>query len=233
MSDDLTTIHLGEQNMLTLYGFEVSNYFNMLKLALMKKQLDFNTVVVYPNQSPEFLLKSHMGKVPALETEHGMLTETNIILEYLDEAYPQTPFYPADPFQKSKVKELVKLCELYIELPARRCFAEAFFGSTVSDETKKETKRALFKGIEALNRLGQFSPFLAGDKFSAADIMFLYSIDMAASVAKKLFDIDLLSLAPGAAELMQRLNQDESVIKIAADRKTGNIAFQKYLAKHR
>jgi glutathione S-transferase len=66
--------------MLTLYGFDVSNYFNMIKLALSIKGLEYETVTVYPNQSEDYLTKSPMGKVPALETDQGILTETNVIL---------------------------------------------------------------------------------------------------------------------------------------------------------
>lgn len=215
--------------MLTLYGFDVSNYFNMLKLALSTKGLEYKTVLVYPNQTSEYLQLSHMGKVPVLETEHGMLTETNVILEYLDEAYPEKPLYPGNAYQKAKIKELVKVLELYLELPARRCHAAAFFGSSVSDETRKEVKRALYKGIDALSRLTKFSPYVAGNQFTAADIMFLYTADLAAAVAHKLFNIDLLSLAPGSKELMALLNENEEVKNIAADRKEANVAFKKYV----
>ncbi|MFT4938662.1 MAG: glutathione S-transferase [Paraglaciecola sp.] len=216
--------------MLKLYGFDVSNYYNMLKLAMASKGLEYEVEVIYPNQTPDYLKRSHMGKVPALETEHGMLTETNIIMEYLDAAYPDRPLYSGDAFQQAKIKELVKLCELYLELPARRCHPEVFFGGKVSDEIKKDVKRALFKGIEGLARLAKFSPYLAGDEFTAADIMFLYSADLAAGVAHKLFDVDLLALAPGAKELMLSLNEREDVKQIAADRKEANIAFKKYVA---
>jgi glutathione S-transferase len=216
--------------MLTLYGFDVSNYFNMIKLALAIKGIEYKTVTLYPNQSPEYLSKSPMGKVPALETEQGVLTETNVILEYLDEAYPDKPLYPGNTFEKAKIRELVKMAELYLELPARRCHSEAFFGQKVDDLTKKEVKRALCKGIEGMARCAHFSPYLAGEQLTAADIVFLYSVDLAAAVAGKLFAIDLLDMAPGAKQLMTTLNQREDVIKISEDRKLANVEFKKYLA---
>ncbi|MAD16945.1 MAG: glutathione S-transferase [Alteromonadaceae bacterium] len=215
--------------MLKLYGFDVSNYFNMIKLALAHKGLDYEVVTVYPNQEPEFLAKSPMGKVPALETEDGIIVETNIILEYLDAKYPDKPLYPVDPFAQARVKELVKFVELYLELPARRCHPEAFFGGKVSDETRKEVKRALFRGMTGLNRLASFSPYVAGDQFSAADIMFLYSVDLASGVAYKLFNIDLFDGSQGAKNLMAKLNELPEVQKIAADRKAANKAFVEYV----
>ena len=74
--------------MLKLHGFDVSNYYNMIKLAMAIKGIEHQSVIVYPNQSPEYLGLSPMGKVPALETDQGVLVETNIILEYLDEGLP-------------------------------------------------------------------------------------------------------------------------------------------------
>lgn len=216
--------------MLTLYGFDVSNYFNMIKLALAYKGLEYQVVTVYPNQQTEFLGKSPMGKVPALETDDGIIVETNIIMEYLDARYPENPLYPSDPYEQARVKELVKFIELYLELPARRCHPEAFFGARVSEETRKEVKRALLKGIEGLARIAEFSPYVAGKTFSAADIMFLYAADLASIVAHKLFEIDLLASAPGAKELMTKLNQMPSVEQIAIERKLANGEFIKYVA---
>lgn len=216
--------------MLTLYGFDVSNYFNMIKLALAIKGIEYKAVTLYPNQSTEYLSKSPMGKVPALETEQGVLTETNVILEYLDDAYPGTPLYPGNTFEKAKIRELVKMAELYLELPARRCHPEVFFGQKLDELTKKEVKRALYKGMEGLARCAQFSPYVAGKHLTAADIVFLYSADLAAVVAGKLFDIDLLDIAPGAKQLMATLNQRDDVKIIAQDRKDANVAFKQYIA---
>jgi glutathione S-transferase len=202
----------------------------MIKLALAIKGIEYKTVTLYPNQSAEYLSKSPMGKVPALETEQGILTETNVILEYIEDTYSDIPLYPGNTFEKAKIRELVKMAELYLELPARRCHPEVFFGQTVNELTKKETKRALFKGIEGVARCAQFSPYLAGEQLTAADIVFLYSVDLASVVADKLFGLDLLGMAPGAKQLMTLLNQREDVMKIAEDRKIGNINFKKYIA---
>lgn len=202
----------------------------MIKLALAIKGVEYKTVTLYPNQSAEYLSKSPMGKVPALETEQGMLTETNVILEYLDDTYPDKPLYPGNAFEKAKVKELVKMAELYLELPARRCHPEAFFGQTVDDLTKKEAKRALIKGIEGLARCAKFSPYLTGEHLTAADIVFLYSADLASLVASKLFGLDLLDMAPGAKQLMATLNQRQDVMKINEEKQIANKEFKKYIA---
>lgn len=203
----------------------------MLKLAMALKGIDYEQVTTYPNQSPEYLSICPTGKVPALQTDQGVLIETNVIMEFLDELSNTQPLYPTDNYEKARVKELVKMVELYIELPARRCHTEAFWGVPVHENTKKEVKRALYNGMQSLARAASFKPYLAGDTLSAADIFFLYSVDLASSVAKKLFDIDLLAEAPGAKELMVKLNALPEVQKIAEERKAATPAFHAYLEK--
>ena len=140
--------------MITLYGFTLSNYVSMLKMALIEKELEFDWVDVKPSQEIEYLAKSPMGKVPCIETEHGFLSETNVILEYIEETGSGIKLMPTDSFERARVRELMKEIELYIELPARTAFAEAFFGGTVSDEVKETAKKNLKKGIACLKRNG-------------------------------------------------------------------------------
>jgi glutathione S-transferase len=217
--------------MLKLYGFDVSNYHNMVKLAMALKGIDYEVVDTYPNQTPEYLAISPAGKVPALVTDDGVLIETNVILEYLDDISTNAPLIHGTAYEKARIRELMKMVELYVELPARRCHTEAFWGVPVHEVTKKEVKRALLNGIQAISRAASFSPYLAGDKLSAADIFFLYSVDLASQVAKKLYDIDLLAEAPGAKELVETLNAMPEVQAIAKDKKAAAPAFNAYLAK--
>ncbi|MFA3792691.1 glutathione S-transferase family protein [Aliiglaciecola sp. SL4] len=217
--------------MLKLYGFAVSNYFNMVKMLTALKGIECEDVITYPNQTPEYLAIAPTGKVPALQTDDGVLVETNVILEYLDENYPGIALYPKDSYQKARVKELVKMIELYIELPSRRCHAEAFWGVPGEEITKKEVKRALLNGMQAISRTASFSPYIAGEQITAADIFFLYSADLASKVAAKLFDIDLLSEAPGAKELLAKLNEMPEAKVIAQARVEATPAFNAYLQK--
>uniref|UniRef100_A0A915DTX6 GST N-terminal domain-containing protein n=1 Tax=Ditylenchus dipsaci TaxID=166011 RepID=A0A915DTX6_9BILA len=113
--------------MLKLHGFSVSNYYNMVKLALLEKGLPFEEVTFYGGQAPKALEVSPRGKVPVLETEHGFISETSVILDYIEQTQGGKALLPADPFQQAKVRELLKEIELYIELPARTCYAESFF----------------------------------------------------------------------------------------------------------
>ena len=52
--------------MYKLHGFALSNYYNLVKLALLEKALPFEEVAVFPPAKPDFLQKSPMGKIPCL-----------------------------------------------------------------------------------------------------------------------------------------------------------------------
>lgn len=211
--------------MLTLHGFNVSNYFNMVKLALLEKGLEFKVNTVHPSQDEAFLKISPRGKVPCLETEHGCFSETNVILEYLEETQGGKPLLPKDPYERANVRALTKEIELYIELPARSCYAEVFFGGKVDQAIKDKAKADLLGGVAALKRHGKFAPYVAGSEMTIADLMFLYSIDLASIVAKKAFGMDLLADFPEAKKLLELLNQNPHVQQIDADKKAEMAAF--------
>ena len=106
--------------MLKLHGFSASNYYNVPKLAFLEKGVEFEEVLSYtgvgPKYRPEYLDKSPLGKVPALETPEGFISESRAILVYIEAAYPQTPLLPSSAFGQAKVQELSQFIELYLSL---------------------------------------------------------------------------------------------------------------------
>jgi glutathione S-transferase len=216
--------------MFKLYGFSVSNYYNMVKLALLEKGLPFEEVTFYPTSTPESLAISPRGKVPVLGVEAGFINETAIILEYLEQTQKGTPLLPSDPFERAQVLAIAKEIELYIELPGRACYGEAFFGISLPEAIKEKTQTELLLGFAALGRHGKFAPYVAGDSLSIADLYFLYSVPLACAVGQKLFGIDLLAELPQAKALLERLEQNPHVQKIAADKDAAMPAFLAMIA---
>jgi len=201
--------------MLKLYGFPVSNYANMVQLALLEKGVPFEYVMTTPDQSAATLAKSPRGKVPFLETPQGYINETSAILDYLEERGEGRPLLPADPFARAQVRALMREIELYIELPGRTCYAEAFFGAPVADAIKARARDDLTAGFATLKRHGKFAPYVAGDQFTLADIVFLYSAGLANAVVQRLFGLDPLGEMPAASALLQRLGENPHVQAIA------------------
>lgn len=67
------------------------------------RKLDFTSA---EQQSPDYLKVNPKGRVPALVTEQGIITETPAILIYLAQTFPQSGLAPLDdPFELAKVQE--------------------------------------------------------------------------------------------------------------------------------
>ena len=205
--------------MITLCGFGVSNYYNKLKLILLEKGVPFRQRVVYPWERDGFIAKSPMGKIPYLETEVGDLSESQAILEYLEDRYPKIPLYPLDLFARAKCRELIQHLEINVEWVARRLYKECFFGGQVSPETKREVKERLIVGLQAVARLAKFSPYTCGCEFTAADCVAFVHFKMVQQASMAIYDEDLLhNFVPEAAGYIQWMEARPHFQTTMADR---------------
>ena len=209
--------------MLKLYGFAVSNYFNMVKHALLEKGVEFEEITVFPEQGEEYLTKSPMGKVPCIETENGYLSETSVILEYLEAAYPDKPLMPEGIWEQAKARELMKVSELYIELAGRRLMPEALAGVPVSDEIKKDAWLTLKKGLASVDRLAVLEPYA----LTLADIVLRYSLIAAKMVGKSVLGRDILDGHEALRRWDARIGESPICQQLDAEMQTQMDAFLK------
>ena len=214
--------------MITLHGFAISNYYNKIKLVLLEKDIPFEEALTYPSQDEALLKRSPLGKIPFIETEQGCLSESQAILEYLEEVYPEKPLYPTDPFERARNRELIQHLELNIELIARRLYKEAFFGGVVSEETKQEVKERVETGLAGLVRLAKFSPYLLGSELTAADFLAWVHFGTFGMALQKIYGEDLISKhIPGVSSYLALIESRPHVQKVAADRALALEAFFK------
>ncbi|MFO1299789.1 MAG: glutathione S-transferase [Burkholderiaceae bacterium] len=216
--------------MLVLAGFAVSNYYNKVKLAMLEKGIEFTEELNWASKDEPTLGASPLGKVPFLRTEQGTLCESQVILEYLEDAYPQVPLLPADPFERAKVRELVAFLELHVELVARRVYPQAFFGGTVSQGNIDATRRELDRGIAGFARLAKFAPYLAGDRFTLADCAGAVHLPVISLATKAIWGEDLLASLP-VRDYVKRLGERPTVQAVSAGRKAHTELMAKARAK--
>lgn len=218
--------------MLKLCGFSVSNYYNKVKLALLEKGVPFEEETVYTSQDETMRKDSPMGKVPFLRTDFGVLTESQALIEYIEDVYPEKPLYPAGAFARAQCRELIEHIELHLELPARRLYGEAFFGGSVSDETKKEVDKLLAKGLRSVAQLARFDPFIAGKDFSHADCAAWVHLPLVSQATKKIYGRDFVGeLFPAAKPYLKLIGERPQALRVNADRVTAFEAFQAKLKK--
>ncbi len=99
---------------------------------------------------------------------------------------------------RAKVRQLMKMQELYIENPAHNLIG-VLFGREVPEHVKEHSRPAAQRGLAALGRLVRFNPWLCGEMFTAADIFVFYSFTLSNRLTKLVYGWDMLQDVPGLA----------------------------------
>jgi glutathione S-transferase len=210
---------------ITLHGVPLSNYFTKVKLVLLEKGLPFREAATTfgANADAAVLAASPLGKIPYLTTPQGPLSESQVIVDWIEATYPNPPLLPADPYQAAKVREIGAFCELYLEWVARELYAEAFFGGKVDDTVKASARKRLDRNLPAFTRLARFAPYAAGAGFSQADAAVWASLPVVALATKAIYGEDLVAAHGIAWKAYAKLiGERPSAQKVNADRKAGS-----------
>ena len=208
--------------MLTLCGFGASNYHNKVKLVLLEKGLAFEEELVWVGETDADA--SPLGKVPSLKTAQGSVCESAVMVEYIEQQYPEHPLVPKDAFQAAKVRELVTFLDLHLELVARNLYPEAFFGGKVSDSVKEKIGAQLEKNVAAFAKLVQFKPFIGGTEISIADCTAAVHLPVISAASKTIYGRDFLANLP-VKDYMKMWSERPSMQRVQADRKANNELF--------
>lgn len=204
--------------MIHLYGLRMSNYYSLIKALLIEKDLAFEEVKTMPSQEESFLIRSPMGKMPAIEVDGTHLSESVAIAHYLEQIKPSPALLPSDALAAAKVMELVYHIKLDIELVARRLLPEVLFKKPVSQETKDAVRADLDKGMKAVSRLFVGAPYAAGDTLTLADFYTFYCFGLSSNMAKTIYDMDLLEGYPDIAQVMSLLAKHPSIARVEAEK---------------
>ena len=205
--------------MLKLGGFAVSNYYNKVKLALLEKGIPFEEAFCMTSQDEAYLKRSPMGKVPYLDIDGQCLCESQVICEYLEDHYREKPLYPSDALERARVRELITMLELHVELVARRLYMQSFFGGTVSEEVKAQVVKDLAKGVRAFKQLAKFSPFAAGASLSYADCAAGVHLPLVSLATKVVYGRDALEDYAPVKPYLKMLNERPAFRKVNDERK--------------
>ena len=112
-----------EADQLQLYSGPLSLFSRKVEIALHEKALPFERVMVpfsqaegYAPKHPAVLAANPKGQVPVLIDGDLTLFDSTVILEYLEEAHPAPPLYPAGPRARARCR-LLELAADEILLP--------------------------------------------------------------------------------------------------------------------
>jgi glutathione S-transferase len=87
---------------ITLYDAERCPYCARVRIALAEKSVPYEPFAIDLRDRPAWLYeKNPTGRVPVLEEDTFVLPESAVIMEYLEERYPEPALLPVDPAQRA------------------------------------------------------------------------------------------------------------------------------------
>ena len=186
-------------------------------LALEYAGAAYQTVSLdFPNkqqQTPDYLSVNPKGRVPALVTDRGTLTETPAILQYVSQAFPQARLAPLDdPFLLAKANEFNSyLCSTVHVAHAHRVRGHRWADDPQAIEAmKKKVPEVIGACFELIERRLFIGPWVLGERFGICD-MYLYTL----SRWLKGDGVEI-SRFPKIAEHTARMAVDPVVVKVLA-----------------
>ncbi len=174
--------------MLKLYGYWRSSAAYRLRIAMNLKGLVYEQVSVNiaPSASEQkeapFRALNPQMRVPVLETENGMLTQSMAILEWLEETYPDVKILPEDSFSRAHCRAFADLIACDIHPLNNLSVLNMLKGNLAADETQVTHWYAdwIIRGFTALeasiSEREEKSAYLYGDTPGLAEICLIPQI---------------------------------------------------------
>ncbi|HVQ04878.1 MAG TPA: glutathione S-transferase family protein [Burkholderiaceae bacterium] len=151
-------------------------------IALEQAGADYRAVRVsfakQEQRSPEYLRINPKGRVPALITERGILTETPAILQYVAQTHPKAALAPLDDaFEMARMNAFNSyLCATVHVAHAHRMRAYRWADEPVAQEAmKKKVPQTVGECFELIERELFSGPWVLGERYSVSD-MYLFTL---------------------------------------------------------
>ena len=183
----------------------------------------------------DYLAINPIGRVPTLVLDDGRaLPESEVICEYLEDAYPEPSLRPADPFERARMRLLSRICDFYVVMAMVPLFA-------LSGRSRRHWEPAV---VEAASRrlaeaLAYLEPYIGADGYAVgrsltqADGAIAPQLVLASEWIPALFGTpDPLADLPRLASYWRAAAADPIIARLVAETRDA-IAEQQALAKAR
>ncbi len=154
---------------LSLYTFKLCPFAHRVRLVLAEKGLSADMIEIdLKNKPDDFTEISPYGHVPLLLHGETRLWESAVIMEYLDEAFPQPPLMPAEPSERAHARLWIDFADSRLLAATHRFIFER------DDALRRQLIEQIQDDVRVLDRALQDrkaqGPYLMGARLTLADI---------------------------------------------------------------
>ena len=162
-----------------LYAIPVSTYSAKVRIALGIKDIDYEMVPPPGGySSPEYKAIVPVGTIPGLKDGDFVISESEVITEYIEEKHPAPPLLSGGAEQRAHQRFLARFHDLWLEPHLRATFAHvdpAHRDEAVLNECLDRYQARL----EQLESLVDPDPWLGGKTIGVADCAFPATLTLA------------------------------------------------------
>jgi glutathione S-transferase len=147
-----------------LYDAARCPYCARVRIVLAEKGIAYEPVEIDLDDRPAWIYeKNPLGKVPVLEEDGGLvLPESAVIMEYLDERFPEPPLLPVDAAERALARLLVEQFDTRL--------GHAYYALRRGEP---EAREGLERRLAGLDRRLEGHAYLSGRDYSLADVAYL------------------------------------------------------------
>jgi glutathione S-transferase len=176
---------------ITLYDAARCPYCARVRIVLAEKGIEVEVVEIDLQDRPAWVYeKNASGRVPVLEEDGRPLPESAVIMEFLEERYPEPPLLPLDPADRAYVRLLIFRDE---------ALTDPYYAFRRGDDGGRDEFDAALRRLDL--ELAE-RPYLGGAEYGLADIAYVPWLLR----ARDMLGIDLAAF-PALADWLARLEE--------------------------
>ncbi|MGE5146097.1 MAG: glutathione S-transferase family protein [Candidatus Eiseniibacteriota bacterium] len=128
--------------MLTLYHHNISVCAQKVRVQLAEKRIPYEArhvdLMKSEHLQPAYLKINPKGLVPALVHDGAPVTESTVIMEYIEDVFPEPPLRPAAPLDRAHMRQWAKVPDEGIHIAC----ASVTYAAAFAEQLKKHHSRA-------------------------------------------------------------------------------------------
>lgn len=207
-----------------LYSSDLSPYAARVRLAVYWKGLENRVVFEAPPgglKSEEYKTINPLGKIPALKLDSGFcLPESELIVEYLEDAYPIRPLRPAGAENAARARLVARIADLYLA-PG---LAPLFLNADPSSRDDAAVDQGFGTVAKALTDIEGFldeaGPWALGSQPTTADCA-LTPVFWFVAWADAWYQRSTLTDRPACMRVFEKARQDDATSRVFAELERG------------
>jgi glutathione S-transferase len=221
-----------------LYQTYASPFPTRVRLLIYAKGLDVEMVEppgfhATTEGKGDYLKINPIGRVPTLVLDDGRaLPESEVICEYLEDAYPEPSLRPADPWDRARMRLLTRICDVYVVMAMVPLFNLS--GRSRRHWTPEVVAAATGKLAEALGYLETYigeDGYAVGKALSQADGAIAPQLVLASEWIPQLFGTpDPLAALPKLSAYWRAVQSDPIVARLIEETR-GAIEEQRRISR--